>query len=117
MNRLNRNIKLLLVVIIALSSFLMYVPTIKSGLIWDDVYITTSPLQAGKNPYSFFLGSGVYYRPFQHLSMLLDYGIWHLNPAGYHVTNIILHTINSLLVFLLGYHFMKNRNLVVNSKH
>ncbi len=41
------------------------------------------------------------YAPLTIFSFLVEHTIWGLNPAGYHVTNIVLHTINAVLVFLL----------------
>ncbi len=34
-------------------------------------------------------------------SYALDYAIWGLNPPGFHLTNIIFHTLNTILVFIL----------------
>jgi tetratricopeptide (TPR) repeat protein len=114
MKRKNNHIILLLVAIIAMSSFFIYLPTANSGFIWDDIQYITNPLRTDTSLYSYFLGRGVYYRPFLSLSMTLDYSISHLNPAGYHMTNIILHTLNSFLVFLLGFHLMKDKRLIVD---
>ncbi len=102
---------LFLSTIIAASSVLIYMPTLKSGFIWDDLQLTASPFRMGRNVYSFFYGGGTYYRPFLHLSMAIDHSLWNLNPLGYHLTNVILQTLNSLLVFLTGFYFLKNRTL------
>jgi len=45
---------------------------------------------------------GVFYRPISVLSFDLDYWIWHLNPFGYHLTNLLLHVLVALMTFLLG---------------
>jgi hypothetical protein len=42
-----------------------------------------------------------FYRPIATLSYSLDYSIWGLNPFGYHLTDLILHILVSLAVFLL----------------
>ena len=101
----------LLAVVVSLSAVSIYFPALKSDFLWDDLHLITHPLKMSENPYAFFLGGGVYYRPFVHLSMAVDYSFWHLNPFGYHLTNIVIHTINSLLVFVLGYHLFNNRAL------
>jgi tetratricopeptide (TPR) repeat protein len=48
-----------------------------------------------------------YYRPFLMASFFLDYCIWGLNPYGFHLSNVVLHVLNTLLVFFfivqLGY--------------
>ena len=41
------------------------------------------------------------YAPLTIFSFLIEHTLWGLNPAGYHITNIILHAINAVLVFLL----------------
>lgn len=38
------------------------------------------------------------YRPVQMLTYAVDYMLWKLNPAGYHLTNIILHILAALMV-------------------
>ena len=51
------------------------------------------------------------YQPVRTLSYALDYHFWKLNPAGYHLTNILCHAINTLLVFLSVYLLSKHRLL------
>lgn len=41
------------------------------------------------------------YRPMQTLSYWFEYRVWSINPFGYHLTNIILHALNGILVFIL----------------
>lgn len=40
--------------------------------------------------------------PLTWLSLALDYHFWGLNPLGYHLTNILLHAINTALVVLIA---------------
>lgn len=46
------------------------------------------------------------YRPLTLASFMADFAFWGLNPWGYHLTNIILHTLNSLLVYLLALNYV-----------
>ncbi len=46
-------------------------------------------------------GKGGYYRPVVSISYTLDHLLFGDQPAGYHVTNILLHCANSVLLFLL----------------
>lgn len=39
--------------------------------------------------------------PLRMLSYAIDYHFWKLDPFGYHLTNVILHAANSLLVFYM----------------
>ena len=40
--------------------------------------------------------------PLSWLSFALDYRLWGLNPAGFHLTNILLHGVNAALVVLIA---------------
>ncbi|MFC1699992.1 tetratricopeptide repeat protein [Candidatus Omnitrophota bacterium] len=42
------------------------------------------------------------YRPITTTSFSLDYSLWKLNPFGYHLSNLILHIINVILIYFLG---------------
>jgi protein O-mannosyl-transferase len=39
-------------------------------------------------------------RPLANFSVYLDFLIWYFNPFGYHLTNVIIHLANSLLIYL-----------------
>ncbi len=41
------------------------------------------------------------YRPFLPLTYALDYFFWKLNPLGYHISNLLFHIANSVLLFYL----------------
>ncbi len=58
-----------------------------------------------------FMTPGIWalFRPLLNLFFLLDYTAWGLNPVGYHVTDLILHILNSFLVFLLGWQLTERR--------
>lgn len=71
----------------------------------DDKYVTTNQiirqfsLQNLRAAFSSFtLGN---YAPLHHLSYMLDYAIGGVNPLVYHLHNIILHTLNGILFYLL----------------
>ncbi|HHT9107729.1 MAG TPA: tetratricopeptide repeat protein [Candidatus Wunengus sp. YC63] len=63
----------------------------------------------------FVLSAELTYRPVVTLSYFIDYTFWHLNPLGYHLTNILLHAINSVLVFIFGFRVFKNRTTALIS--
>jgi Tfp pilus assembly protein PilF len=37
--------------------------------------------------------------PLTWISLMVDFEIWELDPAGYHATNLLLHILNTLLLF------------------
>lgn len=66
---------------------------------WGDVWsFFTEPLMAGTS----FPTVGLFYRPVAHLSFALDHALWGLDPFGYHLTNLLLHTTASVLVYALA---------------
>jgi tetratricopeptide (TPR) repeat protein len=56
--------------------------------------------------------SFVYYRPLTVLTHCLDSNLWGNNPAGHHLTNIVLHTIVTLLVFAFFLRLLPHRPLL-----
>lgn len=52
------------------------------------------------NPAQIFQIDGLYFDPIVYLSFWLDFNLFSLNPNWYHLTDIALHTINGLLLFI-----------------
>ena len=48
------------------------------------------------------------YRPLRWLSHAIEYKFYGLNPTGYHITNITLHVLTSILVYLTIFALVKN---------
>ena len=106
---MNLNSKTTHILFIALIIVIVFSNSLKSDFAWDDEYliinnpyvkdfsyigrIFTSQLYEGSEMESNF------YRPFQLISLAIDYSIWKLNPFGYHLANVLLHIINSALVY------------------
>lgn len=73
---------------------------------WDDPsYVMWNPLIRGWSPANLWgICTEVVTRNFAPLtifSYLLDHTLWGLNPGGYHLTNLLLHAANGVLVWLL----------------
>lgn len=51
------------------------------------------------------------FRPLQLLTYSVDYKVWKLNPMGFHLTNILLHLFNSILIYYLLLIVSKNNIL------
>lgn len=58
---------------------------------------------------------GIYYRPLQALSYSFDYFFWKLNPSGYRLVNIVIQSINGLLLYLLICLIFKDKILALLS--
>jgi protein O-mannosyl-transferase len=48
-------------------------------------------------------------RPLINFSYAVDYAIWGLNPFGFHLTNLLLHVLNVVLVFQLARRMVEDR--------
>lgn len=84
--------------------FLVYYPVLNSYFVTDDwrlIYIS-SPLSTG-SILDFFTSSGGWYaglyRPLVKMSLFTDYSLYHLDQAGYHATNLMLHIVCAILLF------------------
>src|SRR3989339_1150726 len=94
-------------IIIVVVSALIYLYTLGNDFAYDDKFtITNNYLIRSwhKIPTIFtndyFTSSGeLSYRPVVTLSYFIDYFFWQLNPLGYHLTNLLLHSLNSVFLF------------------
>ena len=119
---------ILLVVITALA----YANSLKNDFVWDDylvivdnnfvktwnnfpavfnkTYLTSSDSLKSPN----LTGSGeTTYRPAVTISYFIDYHFWKLNPFGYHLSNLLLHLTNVILLYLCVYLLLNNRYIAV----
>lgn len=93
---------------IAILSIALYANTLKNGFVLDDEdVIVNSPLIKDFNNFSklfdkdyFTLSGEMSYRPVVTLSYFIDYKLYGPKPWGYHLTNVSIHAINSLLLYL-----------------
>ncbi|PKN51619.1 MAG: hypothetical protein CVU55_11815 [Deltaproteobacteria bacterium HGW-Deltaproteobacteria-13] len=72
----------------------------------DEVYVTqNSHVQSGITleglRWAFSTTYGEFWHPLIWLSLMFDYQLYGLNAAGFHVTNLILHILSTLLLFWL----------------
>jgi Flp pilus assembly protein TadD len=91
-----------------------FLPALSDRFVWDDhEFIVNNPAIKHILPIGHFFKSqglvakGAIYpvtgtRPVTSLSLAIDYAVWKLNPFGYHLTNLILHVLCVLGVFLLA---------------
>lgn len=55
-------------------------------------------------------------RPFNDISLYIDYLVWGNNPVGYHFTNLLLHLIDSVLIYFLSVQVFRRFNFQGNEK-
>lgn len=83
------------------SGFLLYSNVLGDFFLSDDFDLIHSVSNFG--PFSmWFRGHGGFFRPVIMLSLYTDYKLWGLNPYGYHITNILVHSCNAFLLCLIA---------------
>jgi len=118
------------IMLLIILSVLAYANSIQNTFVWDDYLVIADndfvkswsnlPAVFSKAYLTRFsdinylgmrgIGSGeTSYRPIVTISYFIDYHLWKLSPAGYHVTNLFLHLVNLVLVFALVNYLTKNR--------
>ncbi|MGE4170075.1 MAG: tetratricopeptide repeat protein [Candidatus Margulisiibacteriota bacterium] len=101
--------RILPIVLIVASCFWVYQNSLNAPFVWDDeVMVVGNPLIRSFDSFGAVFGSGAFggkvdslsfYRPLQIASYSIDYHFWELDPFGYHLSNLILHTVSCLLLF------------------
>jgi hypothetical protein len=109
--------------LISAFSFLLYVNATHGKFVYDDFKIIVDnsfirqwnclPKVFTKDYFS--ISGEMSYRPLVTISYFIDYAIWHLNPFGFHLTNVILHTTNTVLFFLLLRTVLSNNKIILLS--
>ena len=96
---------------VALLAAAVYLNSLGNGFVSDDhALIFEHPYTKKIADWPAIFTSGHYagsggYRPLVTLSFALNYLVGHDHPLGYHAVNVLLHALNSALVFLLLFAF------------
>ena len=124
------------VILLVCMTLLVYANSLKSSFVWDDfsLIVDNGFVKSWNNFLRIFnqnyltkpsdmdnlrepqrgvdFGSGEFsYRPVGTISFFIDFSIWKLNPFGYHLTNLILHILNVMLLFIFINLITKNKIL------
>lgn len=93
---------------LALMTFVAFWPALRNDFIWfdDGPYVTRNPhvmdgLTWGNILWAFTSGYASNWHPVTWLSHMLDAQFFGNNPAGHHLTSVLLHTANTVILFLL----------------
>jgi tetratricopeptide (TPR) repeat protein len=98
------------ILILLIFSLGLYYKTLNAELLsLDDKGLVYSYNNGNTDIKNFFFPQEThsYYRPVIQLSFLIDYLIWMDHESGFHLTNIILHSANVLLVYILCQFILK----------
>jgi tetratricopeptide (TPR) repeat protein len=82
-----------------------YGPALRAGFIWDDDdYVTENPLLHTPDGFEriwLSMDAPSQYFPLVYTAFRIEYGLWGLDPLGYHLINVLFHAANALLLWLL----------------
>src|SRR2546426_2569584 len=111
MSRKNRSRRLelqhaVIPLVIAFSTFAAFLPALQNQFVsWDDAEnFLDNPHYRGLGwthlrwMWTTHLG---HYIPLTWMTLGLDYLLWGMNPVGYHLTNLLLHAANAVVVFFV----------------
>ncbi len=102
-----------LALLVGLATFVIYLPALQNGFVsWDDnFYIYENDhirhLNGEFLRWAFTGFHAANWHPLTWLSHAVDYAFWGLDPWGHHLSNILLHSVNALLVTLLIYRLLR----------
>lgn len=103
--RSNSSIAFKLAILFGLFAVMMavYSPALQSGYIWDDdEYVTENSLLRNPEGLSQIwttLTATPQYYPLVFTSFWVEYHLWGLNPQGYHLVNLLFHTLAAVLLW------------------
>jgi protein O-mannosyl-transferase len=87
------------------ATFIAYAPVWHAGYIWDDDrYVTGNALlhsADGLRQIWFSPGATSQFYPLTYSAFWIEYHFWQLNPLGYHLVNVALHSLNAILLWRL----------------
>ncbi|HXU73158.1 MAG TPA: hypothetical protein VN947_27755 [Polyangia bacterium] len=98
---------------LALVTAAVWAPSIANGFVWDDQYdiLRSDRLHHARAVVDVFAHHAMWsadqpevaistYRPLALATLAVDWQLWHEHPAGYHATNVALHVLATLALFL-----------------
>ena len=94
--------------LVGLITFVVFSPALRNGFVnWDDFETIVENQNFRGLTWShlrwmfttFHLG---HYQPLSWLTFSLDYLLWGVEPFGYHLTNILLHSVNAVLFYFVS---------------
>ncbi len=100
--------------VLSVVTLLVYAQTWKFQMLYwdDDVNVLENPLVQQPNltglKHIFTKPFSTDYYPLTYISLATDHFLWGGRFVGYHVTQTLLHSLNVLLVVLLGYRFTQS---------
>ncbi|MEW6746866.1 MAG: hypothetical protein AB1486_29365 [Planctomycetota bacterium] len=92
------------------TGFVLSWNTLSSYFVSDDFGQLFTLVKHG--PFGLWTSFGNFLRPLSSLSLYLDYLLWGLEPLGYHVTNVLLHSLCAYMLFLVTHRLLTGSPLL-----
>ncbi len=108
MNTRDTKIERLVPLAVAIAVVLVFLPALHNGFVaWDDPknFLENDSYRGLAVPQLRWMWTTTlmgHYVPVSWMSLGLDYVLWGMNPAGYHLTNIVLHAANAALLYFIA---------------
>lgn len=97
--------------LLPLLCLLLYLPALRHDFVMDDATLVVGnpyikswrylPQMLSEDAWNVWERHN-YWRPIFSISLALDYSLWGLNPLGFHLTNVLLHALNTVLLYSLS---------------
>jgi tetratricopeptide (TPR) repeat protein len=104
--------KIFVALFLFLLSFSVFTPSLKNGFVWDDVetiersYFSFKASRIASIVFTENKGkqkvASYYYRPIFFISMVVDKDMWGVSPFGFHLSNLIFHSVSTVLFYFLA---------------
>ena len=91
----------LLALLLVAATVVVYLSVWRAGFIWDDnLHLTKNPVIVGNLGFkSIWLTSAATYYPLTLTTFWIEHALWGLNPAPYHVVNVLVHAACAVLLW------------------
>ena len=98
---------------VAVVTFLVLLPVLQNGFVnWDDgAFLVNNPNTLGLDwprlRWMFttcYLGSCM---PLNYVTYGLDYILWGMNPLGYHLSSLLIHSVNAVVFYFLSLRLLR----------
>jgi hypothetical protein len=92
----------LFVIALIAAVFLVYQPVWHAGFIWDDdtFLFNNSLIKQSNGLYQFwFTTNAPDFFPLTSTTLWLEWRFWGMNPLGYHIVNVLLHALSTVLIW------------------
>jgi len=105
--------KIIIISVLIIAASVVFLNTLYNGFVYDDEFFILKnkwirdfaflPEIFSTHLWGFKLGSGSnYYRPLVHLVLMAEYHLFALTAWPYHLTNLLVHSANTVLVYLIA---------------